>query len=82
MTAVEMIKILDKMVTRKVNILNANLNSDKPFIEQSDGWKRWYSELAGLCLYANNIGKNWHIEFVEDKKNNYNLLSIRIVNWK
>ena len=44
MTANEMVKVLDNMVTNKVNILNDNLDSEKPFEEQSEGWKRWFYE--------------------------------------
>lgn len=81
MTAVEMIKKLDDMVTNKVNILNHTLDSEKSFEEQSESWKRLFNELKGLTIYAQNIDKNWHIEFDSDTKNNYNLKSIRIVNW-
>ena len=73
MTAVEMIKKLDDMVTNKVNILNHTLDNEKPFEEQSEGWKRLFNELKGLTIYAQNIDKNWHIEFDTDIKNNYNL---------
>ena len=82
MTANEIIKKLDDMVTNKVNILNSTLDSEKPFEEQSDGWKRWFNELNGLIVFAKNIDKNWHIEFDTDWKHNYNLIKIKIVNWR
>lgn len=79
MTANEIIKKLDEMVTNKVNVLNSALDSGKPFEEQSIGWKRWFNELNGMIVFAKNIDKDWHIEFDTDKSDN--LKSIRIVNW-
>ena len=79
MNANEIIKKLDEMVSNKVNMLNAALDSGKPFEEQSEGWKRRFNELNGLVIFAKNIDKNWHIELDTDKS--YNLKSIRIVNW-
>ena len=82
MTANEMVKVLDNMVTNKVNILNDNLDSEKPFEEQSEGWKRWFYELKGITIYTQNVDKNWHIELDTDFKHNYNLKAVKIANWK
>ena len=76
-----MIKKLDEMVTNKVNILNSTLDNEKPFEEQSEGWKRWFNELNGLIIFAKNIGKDWHIECDADIHHNYNLIKVKIVNW-
>ena len=59
MTANEMVKVLDNMVTNKVNVLNDNLDSEKPFEEQSEVWKRWFYELKGITIYAQNVDKNF-----------------------
>ena len=80
MTAVEIIKTLDDMVTNKVSVLNSTVDKSQPFEKQTDGWKRWFNELNGLIVFAKNIDKNWHIEFVMDKQ--YNLQEVKIVNWK
>ena len=77
-----MIKKLDDIVTNKVNILNHTLDSEKPFEYQSEGWKRWFYELKGIIIYAQNVDKNWHIELDTDFKNNYNLKAVKIVNLK
>lgn len=57
MTAVEMIKKLDDMVTNKVNILNHTLDSEKPFEEQSEGWKRLFNELKDLPFMLKTLIK-------------------------
>lgn len=81
MTANEIIKKLDEVVTNKVNVLNSTIDNEKPLELQSDGWKRLFSELNGMVTFARNIDKNWHIECDTDFKHNYALKKIKIVNW-
>ena len=82
MTANEIVKRLDDMITNKVTVLNLLLDREKSFDEQEESWRRRFDELRGMLIVAQNIGKNWDITCDTDYSQCDKLLTVRIENWK